>query len=157
MRKTAAKAAIPRPGEGRRGEEGYFGYLLRQASAAHRLRLERALADLGVTQPQFLVLTMLAAYRGASNAELARLTLLTPQSVNVIVTNLERMNAIVRKPHASHGRIIELDLTDKGQRLLRASRERAHAIEQQLAQGLSSEERKLIKRWLAHVATGSSL
>jgi DNA-binding MarR family transcriptional regulator len=151
----ADRTAIPVPGEGKRGEAGYFGYLLRQASAAHRLRLERALGDLGVTQPQFLVLTMLAAYRGASNADLARLTMLTPQSVNVIVANLERMNAVVRTPHATHGRIIELELTGKGRRLLKASRERAHAIEHQLAQGLSSEEQKLIKRWLAHVAAGS--
>jgi DNA-binding MarR family transcriptional regulator len=157
MRKSAMKPSVPHPGQGKRGEDGYFGYLLRQASAAHRLKLERALADIEVTQPQFLVLTMLSAYPGASNAELARLTLLTPQTVNVIVNNLERMAALVRKPHAEHGRIIELELTEKGKRLLKASRERAHAIEHDLAQGLSQEEQKLVRRWLARVATGNEL
>ena len=49
----------PPPGEGKRGEQGYLAYLLRQAQAATRLRMERALADLGVTPPQFVVLTML--------------------------------------------------------------------------------------------------
>jgi DNA-binding MarR family transcriptional regulator len=157
MRKIAKKTAIPRPGEGKRGEDGYFGYLLRQASAAHRLKLERALADIEITQPQFLVLTMLSAYTGASNAELARLTLLTPQTVNVIVNNLERMAALVRKPHPEHGRIIELELTEKGKRLLKASRERAHGVERELAQGLSQEEQKLVRRWLTRVASGNSL
>ena len=53
----------PAPGEAKRGEKGYLGYLLRQAQAATRLTLERALAGLGVTTPQFAVLTMLGPIR----------------------------------------------------------------------------------------------
>jgi len=154
MRKTRRRIAIPRPGEGKRGEQGYFGYLLRQASAAHRLQLERALADIDVTPPQFVVLTMLAAYPGASNAELARLTLLTPQTVNVIVANLERAGALARTPHEVHGRILEIELTDKGRKLLGAGRERAHGVEHDLVKWLTSEEQKIVRRWLAQVARG---
>src|ERR1700759_875291 len=67
----------PPPGQGKRGEQGYFGYLLRQAAGASRLTLERALSELGVTPPQVLVLTMLKAYPGLSGAELARVAMLT--------------------------------------------------------------------------------
>jgi hypothetical protein len=56
-----AMAQVPAPGEGKRGVEGHLGYLLRQAAAAQRAKTERALADLGVTPPQFAVLTMLNA------------------------------------------------------------------------------------------------
>ena len=35
---------VPAPGEGKRGEQGYLGYLLRQAHAAVRLTMERTLA-----------------------------------------------------------------------------------------------------------------
>ena len=59
--------------------------------------MERALAELGVTPPQFVVLTMLRAYPGLSGADLARVALLTPQTVGVIIRNLERDGAI-RKP-----------------------------------------------------------
>ena len=38
----------------------------------------RALDDLGVTGPQFVVLTLVGAYPGLSNADLARLSHLTP-------------------------------------------------------------------------------
>ena len=38
----------PSPGEGKPSEEGYLGYLPRQAQAATRLTLERALAELGI-------------------------------------------------------------------------------------------------------------
>ena len=87
----------------------------------------RALADLGVTQPQFATLTMLAAYPGLSNADLARLALLTPQTLSVIVANLERAGSLVRKPHAVHGRIQHIDLSDSGRALLRECRERVQA------------------------------
>ncbi|MEC4864440.1 MarR family winged helix-turn-helix transcriptional regulator, partial [Klebsiella pneumoniae] len=94
---------LPGPGEGKRGEEGYLGYLLRQAHAAVRLTMERTLADLGVTPPQFAVLTMLNAYPGLSGADVARLTFLTPQTVGVIIRNLERDGAIAMTPHPVHG------------------------------------------------------
>ena len=61
-----------RPAWRKRGEKGYLAYLLRQAQAATRLTMERALADLGVTLTAIAVLTMLKAYPGLSGADLAR-------------------------------------------------------------------------------------
>jgi DNA-binding MarR family transcriptional regulator len=151
----AARQPIPRVGEGKRGEQGHIGYLLRQAGAAHRLRMERALADLGVTPPQFMVLTMLVAYPGLSNAELARLTMLTPQTVSVIVANLLRSGAIARRPHAVHGRIQHIDVTDSGKALLRQCRARVKTIEQQVLDGFSVEEESVIRRWLVSLAVDS--
>lgn len=152
MRKPKSSASIPRPGEGKRGEQGYLGYLLRQASGAYRLRMDRIMSDLGVTHPQFSVLTMLDAYPGLSNADLARLSVLTPQTVSVIVTNLERMGAITRRPHAVHGRIQHIDVTDSGRLLLAECKERILAVEKRLRSGLSAEEERTIRRWLVRLA-----
>lgn len=143
---------IPEPGQGKRGEEGYLGYLLRQASAAHRLRMERAMTDVGVTLPQFLVLTMIRAYPGVSNADLARLAMLTPQTVSVIVANLERSGAITRRPHAVHGRIQHIDVTPEGSALLAACRKRSGGIERELLEGFTPEEEQVVRRWLVHAA-----
>lgn len=112
-----------------------------------------ALADLYVTPPQFSVLTMLAAYPGHSNADLARLALLTPQTVSVIVANLERAGSIVRRPHAIHGRIQHLDLSESGNALLATCRARVHAIEHELIADLTPDEEQAIRKWLVHVAT----
>ncbi len=162
MRKTAKKdpamkrgepvSAIPEVGEGKRGEAGYFGYLLRQAGAAHRLRMERALDDIGITPPQFVVLTLLVAYPGISGADLARLAALTPQTVSVIVANLERGGAIVRRPHAAHGRIQQIDVTDEGEALLKQCRSRVKKLEARMAAGFTAEEEQVIRRWLVSVA-----
>ena len=136
-RKNPAGAKIPRsrlpaphgvrpppPGSGKRGEDGHIAYLLRQAQAATRLTLERALADLGVTPPQFAVLTMLNAYPGLSGADVARVALLTPQTVGVIIGNLERDGAIRKTPHPVHGRVLQWTLTRRGLGLLDQCRRR---------------------------------
>jgi DNA-binding MarR family transcriptional regulator len=143
---------IPAIGQGKRGESGHLGYLLRQAAGNFRLRLDRDLADVAVTAPQFTVMTMIAAYPGISNADLARLSLLTPQTVSVIVANLLRAGTVRRRHHAIHGRIQHLDLTEDGQALLAKCRARVDALEGQLAAGLSSQEEESIRRWLVHTA-----
>ena len=150
--REAAPVHVPAPGEGKRGEQGYLGYLLRQAHAAVRLKMERALADLGVTSPQFAVLTMLNAYPGLSGADVARLTFLTPQTVGVIIRNLGRDGAIVMTPHPVHGRIQQWTLTPRGATLLKACRERVIDLEKRLAGGLDAKAEASIRRWLANVA-----
>ena len=144
--------AVPEIGEGKRGEAGRLGYLLRQANHVVRQRMERSLAEIGVTPPQFLVMTMVANYPGASGADLARLTFLTPQTVSLIVSNLERGGAVARRPHAVHGRIQMLELTEEGQTLLARARELAHAIEAALLAGTDAEEERVVRAWLVRVA-----
>ncbi len=155
--KKSRRAAIaptrpPPPGEGKRGEQGYLAYLLRQAQAATRLRMERSLADLGVTTPQFVVLTMLKAYPGLSGADLARVALLTPQTVGVIIRNLERDGAIRKTPHPIHGRVLQWTVTKRGATLLDKCRRHALAIERRLAAGLSAKAQATVRRWLAKIA-----
>jgi hypothetical protein len=51
---------------------------------------DRALAELNVTSPQSMVLVMVGTYQPLSSADLARLTFLTRQAINVIIRNLEQ-------------------------------------------------------------------
>jgi len=155
MRKSIIKdTPIPEIGEGKRGESGHIGYLLRQAHAAHKIRMERALQALGLTLPQFSVLTMLAAYPRASGAELARLSLLTPQTMSVIVANLERANMVSRRPHEVHGRIQIIDITAEGTQLLTRCKSAVNAAEAALLSGIPQVDEKAVRRWLVQVAKG---
>ena len=148
-----AGVRLPAPGQGKRGETGYLAYLLRQAQAAARLTLERALAGLGVTPPQFVVLTMLRAYPGLSGAELARVALLTPQTVGVIIRNLERDRAIRKTPHPVHGRVLQWTLTRRGETLLAKCGRHAQAVERRLMAGLTVKTQAAVRRWLSKIAT----
>jgi DNA-binding MarR family transcriptional regulator len=152
MTRKSPTTHIPRPGEGKRGPEGHLGYLVRQANVAVRAAMDRTLADLGVTPPQFAVLTMIVSYPGLSGADLARLTFLTPQTINVIVGNLEKAGAIEKSAHALHGRILQLTATARGRALLKRCRARVMEIEGQLDGLLGRDERKVVRRWLSAIA-----
>jgi len=151
--RTAGPAAVPRPGEGKRGPEGHLGYLVRQANVAVRSAMEKVLADLEVTPPQFAVLTMIVSYPGLSGADLARVALLTPQTVGVIIRNLERDGAIRKTPHPVHGRVLQWTLTRRGTALLQKCRRHAQAVDRRLATGLNARAELTVRRWLSKIAT----
>lgn len=143
--------AVPRAGEGKRGADGYLGYLVRQAHVAVRAAMDKALAELDVTSPQFVVLTMIGAYPGLSGADLARLTFLTPQTINLIVGNLVKAGAVEKSADPAHGRILRLQVTAEGEALLKRCKVRVHEVEEKIAGLVGREEEKVVRRWLAAV------
>lgn len=145
--------AIPPVGEAKRGPEGYLTYLLRQANAAVRLALDRALAAEGVTFPQHTALTMIRAYEAISAADLARLAVLTPQTVNGIVRALEERGAIRKEPDAVHGRILHLTVTEEGRALNKRCRALTAPIEAAIKARLPQRHEGALRRWLVDVAT----
>jgi DNA-binding MarR family transcriptional regulator len=147
-----APTLTPQIGEGKRGAGGHIAYLLRQAAAALRSALDAEFAAAGLTGPQFLVLNLLAAYPGISGAELARLTQLTPQTINLVVRKLERDALVDREPHASHGRVLCLAPTAKGRRTLQRCKRLADGVERRMSRGLGADAEALVRRWLVDVA-----
>jgi DNA-binding MarR family transcriptional regulator len=151
-RTATAKVPIPRVGEGKRGEQGYLGYLLRQAANAQRRLMDQALGGVNLTLPQFLVLTMIRAYPGCSGADVARLAVLTPQTVHGIIANLMRRGFITRHQDPVHGRILNMELTADGLEQLSRARSRAVALDAQLLETLNEGQADIVRRWLVHVA-----
>ncbi len=147
--------SVPRIGEGYRGEEGHSGYLLRQAWHTFRTAMEIALRPHGLSPPQYAVLSVLARSPGASNADLARACNTTPQAMNGVLATLERVGMIERHPHPTHGRILQVTLTDEGQRILEAAHPAVRALEREAERAFSAQEIATVKSWL--VATSQRL
>lgn len=143
-------------GEGFRGPEGRVGYLLRQAQHALRLAMDASLRNLGITVPQFQILGVIQAEPGLSGAELARDSMLTPQSVNELVVTIERAGLIERRPHPRDGRVRAVHLTPEGQRTIAAAKKRVYAVEHQMVSGLSADEQRLLRTWLVECAKAVS-
>ncbi|MBI1728039.1 MAG: MarR family transcriptional regulator [Candidatus Rokubacteria bacterium] len=114
--------------------------------------LDGELAREGLTTPQFLVLNVLAAYPGVSGAELARITQLTAQTVNLIVRKLERDGLIGRREHESHGRVLRLELSKAGEGRLRACKQIADGVERRILALLDPDAEREVRRWLAAIA-----
>ena len=128
-----------------------FGYQLRRAQYAYRLALERALEPTGVTAPQFAVLALLQATPGLSNAELARQSLITPQTMHVILGRLQAAGLVARRAHPGHGRILLADLTPAGQAVLSECLIRAAAVEACLLEPLDPDQQPVLLDALARV------
>ena len=151
MSREREQLATPKIGEGKRGISGHLLYLLRQANAAVQQAVDRELADLGLSLSQYSALTMIAAYPGLSNAELSRLSMLTPQSANETVRRLELMGLIERAQDPSHGRILRMDVTAHGRQLLRRARARSDKVESFL-QARTGNDETAVRRWLVEIA-----
>jgi len=147
-----ARGAEAAPGEGARGAEGHIGYLLRQAQAAFRQAGDAALAVLGLTLPQFTLLTLTGAYGPVSGAALARLSFQTPQTVDAVLKNLARAGLVVRTPDPAHGRILNAALTPAGEARLAAAKRRVNVLERRLTVGLGADAECTVRSWLARVA-----
>jgi DNA-binding MarR family transcriptional regulator len=132
------------------------GYLVSQVRAALRTQLDGALADRGLTAPQYVALTTLEEDPGLSNAEMARLCFVTPQTMLRIIENLDDAGLVARNPHPTHGRIRQIELTARGRRLVAECHQRVLALEEQMVAPLSKKERKqlfgLLQKCLSSLA-----
>jgi len=118
------------------------GYLLGTVRAALRARLDATLADKGLTAPQYTALTTLEEDSGLSNADMARLCFVTPQTMVRIIENLEKAGLVGRTPHPTHGRVRQIELTARGRRVVAECHQRVLAIEDRLVSRLSRTERR---------------
>jgi DNA-binding MarR family transcriptional regulator len=142
----------PQIGESYRGVDGHSGYLLRQACHAFRSAMDAALREHRLTQPHYTVLSVLARDPGMSGADLARACNTTPQAMNGVLATLEREGLIERHPHPSHGRILQVTVTDEGERRLDASTPAVRELEATIESGMSSDQVAAIKSWLVSSA-----
>ena len=102
-----------------------FDELLRNAAAAQRLRLERALRPCDLSPAQFEALRQLKICDNLSGAELARACALSPQTTGVVIENLEKKALVRRSADSTNLRIQRVRLTVAGEQALEVARGRA--------------------------------
>ena len=114
--------------------------------------MEAALRDHGLTGAQYAAISVLARDPGMSGADLARACNTTPQAMNGVLATLERDGLIVRRPHPTHGRILQVTLTPEGQRRLDVSTPAVKRLEKAIEQGLDQDQLAAVKTWLVESA-----
>jgi DNA-binding MarR family transcriptional regulator len=114
--------------------------------------MEGALREHRLSTAQYAVLTVLSRDPGVSGAELARACNISPQAMNGILAGMERDDLVERRPHPTHGRILQVNLTGEGESRLKAARPAVDRLERLVEKGYSKDEIALIKRWLVTTA-----
>jgi DNA-binding MarR family transcriptional regulator len=129
--------------------------LLRQIQSATRRATEVALGDSGLTAAQANVLTEIAYGQPRSNAELARLHSVTPQSMVEILASLERRGLISRSAKPEGGRTMPAELTKEGHSQLLSVHLAMRQVEERLLKSLSTAEISQLRKLLEACMTGT--
>jgi len=138
----------PSDGSERIGAHARVSYVIARLDRALRRQIADMVAPHGLTATQYTALSVLRAGKGLSNAQLARRSYVTPQSMIEMLGTLEAKGLIERSPSPDHGRILRTELTAKGRRLLARCDEDLDRIESEMTSELSPEERSSFEHML---------
>lgn len=100
--------------------DDFLGYTVVRLGHVLALRFEAELAAHGLTPSRFGVLAHLAADPGLGSGQLARLVMITPQSMGALLDDLER-DGLVSRGTAARGRLRATEVTEAGRERLRAA------------------------------------
>jgi len=142
----------PLIGQRYRGVDGHSGFLLRQAWNEFRTALEGVLRDHGITPPQYGALSVLVRDAPMSGADLARANSTTAQAMNGVLATLEREGLVERRAHPTHGRILDVFLTNEGKRRVEAASPAVRELEAAIEADFTREQVAAIKEWLVTAA-----
>ena len=106
------------PPSPRHGAEPRLSYVVGRLDRALRREIGALVAPFGLTVPKYTALSILRDRPGLSNAQMARRSMVTPQSMNEVLAALEAEGLVVRSPAANHGRVVELALSERGHQVL---------------------------------------
>jgi DNA-binding MarR family transcriptional regulator len=116
-------------------------YLVKRLETEVTVAMSNVLITYELTPLQFSVMSFVEAQGlGFSSAQLSRRFSMTPQSMNEIVTILERKNMLEKTIDPTHKRVLLLNLTEQGKIILTACNEAVDALEKDLFEGLTAKE-----------------
>ena len=128
--------------------EPRIGYVVGRLERALRRELSALVGPYGLTVSKYTALSILCEKPGLSNAQLARRTYVTPQSMNEVLSSLEADGLIVRSPAANHGRVVEVALSPKGQEVLVSCDLAVGQMENAMLADLDEEGRRVLRDML---------
>lgn len=137
-RPSAGQDALPR-----------MTYLVGRLNRALRRRLIAALIPYKLSVAQYTTLSVLHVRGHLSNAQLAKRAFITPQAMNEVMQGLEARKLVARQASSSHGRIVQLLLTQQGLELMHECDAAVYRLEQSMLAGLTALERKTVRAAIA--------
>ncbi|MEP7109764.1 MAG: MarR family transcriptional regulator [Ferruginibacter sp.] len=133
-------------------------YMIKRAEIEVTSRMGRALEAYALTPIQFSVLYFVDYDKGdLSSAQLSRRFSMTPQSMNELVTVLEKKKLLKKAVDPTHRRILRISLTVKGKKLLDECNGTLDSVEEILLKALSDSETQTLKNLIGKILEASRI
>jgi DNA-binding MarR family transcriptional regulator len=120
--------------------EPRLSYLIGRLDRVLGRRLSAAVEPIGLTLPAYTALSVLRAQDGLSNAQLARRSLVTPQSMSEVVALLVERGFVRRKAEPAGGRAIRTEITRAGSRALERCDRAVDEVEREMLNDLDADD-----------------
>jgi len=130
------------------GAHARVSYVIARLDRALRRQIADMVAPHGLTATQYTALSVLRVGKGLSNAQLARRSYVTPQSMIEMLGTLENKGLVQRAPAPDHGRIMHVELTAKGRRVLAQCDAEIDRLEAKMTSELSPAQLAAFERTL---------
>ena len=133
------------------------GYLMKRITTQMRRRIERRMAEHGLTEAQWVPLWLLANGQGDTAQALTCAIDMDPGAMTRMLDRLEAKGLIARERSAEDRRVVRLSLTRAGQDIVRHVPGVLAEVNNSALQGFSAEEfatlKALLGRMLATLAS----
>lgn len=117
----------------------------------HRRMLECNLEGSGIHRAQHRLLMTLAKHSFSSQVELAHFLEVSAATIAVSLKALKKAGLLTQKSREEDNRRNFIELTDKGRKLVEESCEYFDAIDQQMYQGFTEEEKQKLCEYLDRI------
>ena len=108
-------------------------------------QLNEVLSEVGVSLPQFTMLSNLHLRGEMANAKLASRSFISPQASNQIIKTMEKKGWVSKCDDPNHGRILLIGLTEEGQKIYQQCEIKASSFENKMLVGLPDENVLMLK------------
>ena len=125
-----------------------IAYLIGRVDHVFKRQMREQLKDLGLTVSQYTALSFLADQQSMSNARLAELAMISPQSAHEMVLSMEVKGWITREPDEADNRVVQIGLSTAGRELLNLGDARVRSIEENMLQGLNGDHLSVLRQTL---------
>lgn len=133
-----------------------IGTMLAQVSRLLRRSFDERARGIGVTRPQWQVLSLLSFNGGINQGGLAELLEVEPITLGRMIDRLQDAQMVERRPDPTDRRAWRLFLTEKGQKLLDELRPFAFETYEMALEGVSEDDRAAMMSVLARMRSNLS-
>lgn len=126
-----------------------ISYLIKNIENLMRNAVDSELAKLGLSLSQYTALSSLEVNKKMTNAEIARDSHVTPQTMNKIMTGLARAKLVKKDLSEDNKLKIYYELSDKAEKLLCDAHAAVNNVELQAIHGIGKKDFQIIQKSLA--------